>query len=118
MKMLKQNKTMLTVIFSIIVVIIIFGIILYNNQFYAKRVISAIEQENIPKLQKLLESPLGNLNCKPTLWIYEVLSEKSEPTPLQAACKSGNTEIVKLLLENGAKVNYTHWDKSRNQGDR
>ncbi len=87
-----------------------------DYQLYARRVIEAIEREDIEAVQKLMKSPFGNLNCKPNLWVSEVLGEKSELTPLQAACKSGNFEIVNLLLENGAKVNYTHWDKTRNQG--
>lgn len=116
MKKIKQHKIRFAVISLIVGVIVILGIIFYNNQFYARRVISAIEQENIDNLQELMKCPFGNLNCKPTLWISEVLSENNEPTPLQAACKLGNPEIVKLLLENGAKVNYTYWDHSRNQG--
>lgn len=94
----------------------IFGAYFYNNQFYAYRVINAIENENIAQLENLMKSPFGNLNCKPTLCFFEVLNEKTEPTPLQAACKLGNQKIVKMLLENGADVNYTHWYRSDSQG--
>lgn len=116
MKIIKQYKVIFVAISLIIGIAIILGVLYYNNQFYAQRVLNAIEQEDITQLKKLMESPLGNLDAKPTLWIFEVLGERNEPTPLQAACKAGNPEIVKILLENGANVNYTHWDKSRNQG--
>lgn len=33
-------------------------------------------------------------------------SEDNEYTPLCAACMAGNYEIVKVLAENGAEINY------------
>lgn len=47
----------------------------------------------------LLENPLIDINM-PT--------EENEYTPLCAACMAGNFELVKLLAENGADVNYTN----------
>ncbi len=116
MKIIKSYKIIFVALSLIIGISVILCVLYYNNQLYAQRVLNAIEQEDISQLKKLMKSPLGNLNAKPTLWIFEVLGERNEPTPLQAACKAGNPEIVKILLENGANVNYTHWDKSRNQG--
>lgn len=116
MKIIKQHKILFVVISLIVGMAIIGSVLFYNNQFYTQRVLNAIEQEDITRLKELMRSPLGNLNAKPVLWIFEVLGEKNEPTPLEAACKAGNLEIVKILLENGANVNYTHWDRSRNQG--
>jgi len=112
--MLKQYKVI--VISLIIGVGIVICGLYCNNQVYSRKVIDAIKREDITELRTLVQSPFGNLNSKPRLWIYEVLSETNESTPLEVACKLGNPEIVKMLLENGAKVNYTHWDKSRSQG--
>lgn len=116
MKKIKKHKMLVVAISSIIGIATIFGMLFYNNQFYAQRVIDAIKQENVTQLKVLMESPMGNLNSKPTFWIFEVLSERNELTPLQTACKVGNPEIVEILLESGADVNYMHWDESRNQG--
>ena len=116
MKMLKKHPVVFSVIIILIGIIIVLGFINYNNYIYAKRTINAIEKEDIPTLQKLMKYPFGNLNSKPRWWIVEVLSESNTATPLQAACKLGNVEIVKILLDNGANPNYIHWDKSRSLG--
>ena len=116
MKILNHKVCWFIIIPLILVVILTFGCLLYNNQFYAQKVIKAIEKEDIAQLEKLMESSLGNLNSKPTLWILEVLGEENKQTPLQFACSKGNPEIVKMLLENGADPNYTHWDSLRNNG--
>ncbi len=114
--MQRKNIAAFAIIFLMIGVIATSGFVFYNNHFYAQRVLRAIESSDIPQLEELMKVPYGNLNCKPSLWIVEVIGEKNASTPLQAACKSGNLEIVRMLLENGADVNYTHWDASRNQG--
>ena len=110
-----RMKKIGVLILMILLVVVLCGIF-YNNQYYAQRVLSAIEREDIADLEVLMKSPFGNLNCKPSLWIVEVLSERIVPTPLQAACKVGNVEIVSILLENGAKADYTHWDETRDLG--
>lgn len=116
MNIIKAHKTLVVATLAIVSAAIICSALLYNNQIYAQRVISAVEQNDIIALEQLLALPFGNLNCKPSLWLLEVLSEQNTATPLQVACKEGNPEIVELLLKNGAKANYTHWDQSRNQG--
>ena len=116
MKILNNKVCWFIIVPLNLVVILTFGCLLYNNQFYAQKVIKAIEKEDIAQLEKLMESSLGNLNSKPTLWILEVLGEENKQTPLQFACSKGNPEIVKMLLENGADPNYTHWDSLRNNG--
>jgi len=112
MRWLKQHIKLL----SIIGVITIMLFSYYNNQYYAHRVITAIENDDVDSVRKLMKSSFGNLNHIPTFWIIEVIGEESKPTPLQAACKLGNPEIVKLLLDNGADVNYVYWDKARDSG--
>ncbi len=116
MKIVNHHKLLLTAIGLLISVFAVVTTIFYNNQFYAQKVLSAIEQDDTKKLKELMNEPMGNLNCKPTLWLFEVMGETNHPTPLQAACKAGNPEIVEILIENGANVNYTHWDQSRDQG--
>lgn len=116
MKNIKKHWVTFLIVFTLIGIISGFGFYYFNNQRYAQKLLTAIDQENITELNVLMKSPFGNLNSKPSFWVFEVISETVTPTPLQAACKAGNPEIVKILLENGADVNYTYWDKMRNIG--
>ena len=116
--MKKLHKTILLYAFiSILAVgVVCIAIIPFSIQSHTQKVIAAIEQNDTDRLRELMRTPFKNLNSKPTPWLFEALTEESSQTPLQAACKAGNLEIVKILLENGADVNYTHWDETRNQG--
>ncbi len=98
-------------IFLIATVLII--VLLIMNLFYLKykrfqcgQMLEAIEQNDIERLEFLLKisdpnsitlSPLANL-----LW-----DGSYQKTPLQLACYKGNMDMIKLLVENGADVNYS-----------
>lgn len=60
MKIIKQYKVIFVAISLIIGIAIILGVLYYNNQFYAQRVLNAIEQEDITQLKKLMEEVFTN----------------------------------------------------------
>ncbi|QVK19401.1 ankyrin repeat domain-containing protein [Mycoplasmatota bacterium] len=88
----------------ILIVIIIGGFYLLfsysSNQLNAQNLISAIEENDIDKFEKLLKKR-GDIDAKPNV----VCLDCTNYPPLHMACKLGNFEAVKLLVENGADVN-------------
>ncbi len=66
--------------------------------------LDAIRKNDINKLESILR--FANPNTVSGNAILEAISEKARYTPLSVACQEGNFEMVKLLVENGADVNY------------
>jgi ankyrin repeat protein len=77
--------------------------IYYYNQIYARKIAAAIWDRDIAKLEKLVKQK-GNINSTQSIIDWSRLIEKGNEPPIIYACLSGNFEIVKLLVENGAKV--------------
>jgi len=79
----------------------------FNNVYYSQQLISAIEQDDAKRVRELTDSKFGNVDSLPVVSKHlALLAERQYPTPLQAACRKGNFEIVKLLIDKGADVNY------------
>jgi len=70
----------------------------YQN---AKKLIAAIEAEDIKQITRLLESGVD-----PNQFDGRPSKESSVQKPLSVACRTGNLEIVKLMLKYGATVQY------------
>lgn len=63
-----------------------------------EQLFDAIQNKNLERVEQLIkEHPDINLNCL----------DKDELTPLQHACHTGNVELAKLLIKNGAGVDFT-----------
>lgn len=75
---------------------------------YAKELNNAIRADNIELVKSIIAECPSALNTYPTLapswWQGEILMTRIY-YPLAEACKAGNLEMVKLLVENGADVN-------------
>ncbi len=74
------------------------------GKIQCNRMIDAIRENDINKLESILK--FADPNCVTSTVIKAALSEKDRYTPLGAACEAGNLEMVELLVENGADVNY------------
>ena len=106
-----MRKRIITVfICSIALIMLLTGVILYQRKKqdmgYAKKLISAIEKNDMDLLSELLEEK-GNVNAKPHFFDMDVRNYQ----PLSEAAYRGNFEAVKMLIEAGAKVNVFGTEK-------
>ncbi len=80
---------------------------LNSNYCYSKLLLNAIADENKMQVQEILEKKPSCVNVYPTLaphW-WQSLMDQSIGYPLVEACRTGNLEIIEVLVENGADVN-------------
>jgi len=107
MKKSKKKLICITIVSLLLGGIMFFGFSYYNNQWYAKRLIDAIENNNVQQVEKLTETKFGNVDSLPIIsTLLARISEQEYSTPLQEACRNGNYEIIRLLIKKNAKINY------------
>lgn len=103
----KRFYIVLTFIIIIFLFLLVFSIQVIKqdkNNHYIKNINLAIEDKNIKKLKKIIKNKDLNQIYKGA--DCEIELEMPCHSPLQLACSHGEYEIVKLLVENGADVNY------------
>lgn len=80
---------------------------LNSDYHYSRLLLNAITTENKFLVLEILEKKPSCVNNYPTLapiW-WQSLMDQSVEYPLGEACRTGNVEIVKILVKNGADVN-------------
>lgn len=78
-----------------------------TNTYYAQQLVLAIKEENIEEINRILDKRPECVNTYPSYMNRKANGFFSLDTkyPLSVACRNGNIEIVKLLVERGADVN-------------
>ena len=80
----------------------------HTERQYAKKLNKAIKAEDFDTVNRIISECPEAINTYPTVapmwWQAEILMATIY-YPLSEACKTGNLEMVKLLVENGADVN-------------
>ena len=103
-------KTIIRIGIPIVLIICVLTMIfLYSfYQGYAQRLISAVKQNDIVRLEKILGQP-GNVNSKP--YILEL--DRTNYPALHMACYERNFAAVKLLVTHDADINNTKSTNNR-----
>jgi ankyrin repeat protein len=99
--MIGKKKKMLIISSVIFLIIAIITPIYCYNQVYSRRLIAAIDNDDIEGLKSVLERK-GNINSKPTLLS---LPESNNDPALLYACWLGKFDAAMMLLEYGADPN-------------
>ncbi len=105
-------SVIVSVVATIIAVSILVGGIqtmyLNSNCYYSKKLVSAIDEDNINEVRQILEKKPTCINTFPSIIprrLRELMDMNRVFYPMNAACANANIEIIKLMIENGADVN-------------
>lgn len=104
---MKKRKILITITTIVLTVCCVVVAYLNSNYRYSKLLFNAITDENKSQVQEILEKKPNCVNIYPTLapnW-WQSLMNQSIGYPLVEACRTGNVEIIEVLVENGADVN-------------
>lgn len=102
-----KRKILIIFVASLVLVGILFLVYFNSNYYYSKKLVSAIKAENIIEVQKIIEKKPTCINTYPSITSkgYHSAMNWRVFYPLNEACATGNIDLVKLLIENGADVN-------------
>ena len=106
---MKRKAVFIGLILMLLVLIAIGALVVhfyYPSKYQnADKLISAIENEDVTQVKKLLDEGIdpNQTNMPPGNYSF---FEMSATRPLSVACRTGNLEIIELLLTHGATVEY------------
>lgn len=104
-----MTKKTILIITIILISVGLISIIMYNSDYhYSKKLISAVETEDVVSVKRILEEKPSCVNTVPALmpkWFY-IFTDTERPTyALDIACRTDNLELVQVLINFGADVN-------------
>lgn len=102
-------KRKIFIIIMVILVLVVGNLMVFlnSNYYYSKKLVLAIKEENVIAVQQIVEKKPNCINTYPSItskWWQSAMNQRV-CYPLNAACDTGNLDIIKLLIENGADVN-------------
>lgn len=104
---MKKHKIIITLaVVALTLCCVVVGY-LNSNYRYSKLLVDAIADEDKSRVMEILEKKPSCVNTYPTLepmW-WQALMNYAIHYPLVEACSTGNIEMVKILVENGADIN-------------
>ena len=101
-----EIKKIFKVIKKLILLFLILNVLTVGyEKIQCNRMLNAIRNNDINKLESILE--FADPDSVPGVGVIDVFFEnRRSRTPLGAACEKGDLKMVRLLLEEGADVNY------------
>ena len=102
-----KRKILIIIVAGLILVGVAVTMFLNSNYYYSQKLISAIKEEDIITVQKIIEKKPTCINTYPSITSKGWHSAMNWRVcyPLNEACGTGNIELIELLIENGADVN-------------
>jgi|GEM_PF-1467337 len=101
-------KKFLFILMIMIILVSALTVVYFNsNYYYSKKLVAAIQDEDILAVQNILNKKRSCINTYPSItskWWHSAMNWRI-CYPLNVACATGNLELITLLLENGADPN-------------
>lgn len=88
-------------------VVVVPAVFLNSNYYYAKKLVSAIQKNDMTAVQQIVEKKPSCINTYPSItskW-WQAAMDMRVCYPLNEACGTGNIVLIELLINNGADVN-------------
>ncbi len=104
-----MKKRTVFVVFAAVMIMVCGVFLAYRNTnyYYSRLLIKAISVEDTEEVLELIEEKPQCVNTYPSItskWWHSAMNWRI-CYPLNEACSTGNIELIKLLIENGADVN-------------
>ena len=122
-----KKHPVFTIVIIIALTICCLVVVYLNSNFrYSKLLFDAITSEDELREVEIVEKKPSCVNTYPTLapyWWQSLMDQPIIGYPLVEACRTGNIEIIEILVDNGADINlgakftplsYTYYQKPKN----
>jgi ankyrin repeat protein len=99
-----MKKKLKTLSAACALILIILQLVACSNYYYSQKLIEAIRIEDVNAVRDLLDGPHLSVNSPDNPPIVKFI-ELYTNIPLEEACRTGNFEIISMLIEAGADPN-------------
>lgn len=102
-----KRKIIIIIVTVLTLVGVVFAMFLNSNYYYSKKLVKAIQTQNVTEIKQILEKKPTCINTYPSITSKGWHSAMNWRVcyPLTEACITGDIDIIELLIENGADVN-------------
>ena len=102
-----KRKTFIVAAVVMALVVVVPAVFLNSNYYYAKKLVSAIQKNDMTAVRQIVEKKPSCINTYPSVtskWWQSAMNWRTY-YPMNQACATGNIDLIELLIDNGADVN-------------